>query len=93
METAVGGVGPDPEENRAFFTFTRLLRSAGLPVPELYDYDEHRGVWLEEDLGDTTLFDALVQARQREEGEFPESMIPVYRRVLEELPRIQVEGG
>lgn len=93
MERAVGGIGPDAEENRAFFSYTRALRSAGFAVPALYEVDGPAGVWLMEDLGDTTLFDALVQARSREEGPFPESMVAVYRRVLDELPRIQVEGA
>ncbi|MFW5947717.1 MAG: RapZ C-terminal domain-containing protein [Gemmatimonadota bacterium] len=92
-ERAVGAVGPDLEENRAFFSFTRTLRAAGFPVPELYAVDEPRGVWLEEDLGDVTLFDALEEAREREPGDFPSSMVPVYRRVLSLLPRLQVEGG
>ena len=93
METAIGAQGPDGDENRAFVSYTRAFRSAGFSVPELYGFDEDAGAWLQEDLGDTTLFDALVHARQREQGEFPESMIPIYRRVLEELPRFQVEGA
>ncbi|MFP4623833.1 MAG: phosphotransferase [Gemmatimonadota bacterium] len=93
MERAVGGVGPDADENRAFFSYSRALREAGFAVPELYAVDEPAGIWLSEDLGDTTLFDALVQARAREPGPFPESMVAVYRRVLRELPRLQVEGG
>ncbi|HEX6135680.1 MAG TPA: RNase adapter RapZ [Longimicrobiales bacterium] len=94
LRTAVGAVGPDPEENRAFISFTNSFRSAGLPVPELYGEDEAVGVWIEEDLGDTTLFNALVEARKREPGAaFPEAMLPVYRRVVEVLPRFQVEGG
>ena len=91
MESAVGGVGPDADENRAFFSYTRTLRAAGFPVPELYDVDEDAGLWLSEDLGDTPLFDALVHARGREEGAFPASMVPVYQRVLRALPRLQVE--
>ena len=93
MESAVGAKGPDHDENRTFVNYTRCFRAAGFPVPDLYGYDDEAGVWLQEDLGDTTLFDALVQARQREEGDFPRSMITVYRRVLDELPRFQVEGS
>ncbi|HET8656146.1 MAG TPA: RNase adapter RapZ [Longimicrobiaceae bacterium] len=92
-ETAIGVLGPDPEENRAFLSYTRAFRGAGLPVPELYGVDEAAGIYLEEDLGDTTLFDALSAARKRDGGEFPLSMLPVYRRVVEELPRFQVVGG
>jgi aminoglycoside/choline kinase family phosphotransferase len=94
LRTAVGAVGPDQEENRAFLSFTRSFRDAGLPVPELYGVDEELGIWLETDLGDTTLFNALVEARKAEPGAaFPAAMLPVYKRVVEVLPRFQVEGG
>ena len=93
METAIGSAGTDREENRAFISFSRAFRGAGMNVPDIYGYDEEAGVWLQEDLGETTLFDALVHARQRDTAVFPRSMEKVYGRVLEELPRLQVEGG
>ena len=92
-ERAIGAIGPDEEENRAFIAFTRAFRDAGFPVPELYAVDEGAGVWLEEDLGDVTLFDALEQARDRAGGGFPESILPAYRKALGLLPRLQLEGG
>ncbi len=92
-ETSIGVFGPDAEENRAFLSYSRALREAGLPVPLIYRADEDAGAYLEEDLGDTTLFDALVAAREREGSAFPQSILPVYRRVVEELPRFQVLGG
>ncbi len=92
-ETAIGVYGPDPEENRAFLSYSTSLREAGLAVPQIYAVDEEAGVYLEEDLGDTTLFDAVSAARKLEGGDFPASMLPVYRRVVEELPRFQVIGG
>ncbi|MEW5929261.1 MAG: RNase adapter RapZ [Gemmatimonadota bacterium] len=94
-ETAIGVVGPDREENRAFISYSRDFRSVGLPVPQVYAADEEAGVYLEEDLGDSTLFDALSLAREADAGrsDFPAEMVPVYRRVLEVLPRFQVEGG
>lgn len=92
-ETAIGVVGPDPEENRAFLSFSRAFRGIGLPVPRIYGADEPAGVYLEEDLGETTLFDALAMARQRDGGDFPDAILPVYRSVVEVLPRFQVEGG
>jgi aminoglycoside/choline kinase family phosphotransferase len=90
--TLIGAFGPDPDENRAFLSFSRALRGIGLPVPEIYAVDELVGVWLEEDLGEATLFDALEEARSREAGAFPASALSIYRRVLEILPRFQVEG-
>ena len=91
--SVVGAVGPDREENRAFLSFSKSFRQAGLRVPEVYGTDEGAGVWIMEDLGDTTLFAALAAARSREGGPFPATMVPIYERVLEELPRLQVVGG
>lgn len=94
IETAIGVAGPDAEENRAFLSYTASFRSIGLPVPEIYGVDDRAGVYLEEDLGETTLFDALTLARREEpDAAFPSSIVPVYRKILELLPRFQVEGG
>ncbi len=93
LETAVGAIGPDREENRAWVSFTRTFRERGLPVPELYGVDEEHGVWLQEDLGDTTLYEALVELRAASGERFPPAAMELYRRVVETLPRFQVEGG
>ena len=91
--TVIGALGPDHDENRAFLAFAKAFRAAGLPVPEVYAEDQAAGAWLLEDLGDTTLFRALSDARQAEEREeFPAQIVPLYRRVLAVLPRFQVEG-
>ncbi len=91
--TAVGAIGPDKGENRAFLAFAKAFRAAGLPVPEIHAEDLDAGAWLEEDLGDTTLFQALSAARALHgEDEFPADIVPLYRRVLSILPRFQVDG-
>ncbi len=101
--TVVGGYGPDSDENRAFISFTRTFRDLELPVPELYAAAEASGVWLVEDLGDTTLFQALSRARESrsgampglggEDNDFPGEILDVYLRVVGILPRFQLEGG
>jgi aminoglycoside/choline kinase family phosphotransferase len=92
-ETALGAYGPDRDENRAFVSYSRTFLELGLPVPEIYAVDEPAGVWLLEDLGDITLFETLKTARGAGSDAFPDSILPLYRRVLEDLPRFQVEGG
>jgi aminoglycoside/choline kinase family phosphotransferase len=91
--SVIGAHGPERDENRAFLSFSRSLRGAGLPVPEIHAADEGLGLWLAEDLGDTTLFQALAGARAREGGRFPQSMVEAYERVVDLLPRFQVEGA
>jgi aminoglycoside/choline kinase family phosphotransferase len=91
--TMVGAIGPDHEENRAFLAFARSFRKLGLPVPEIFGADREAGVWLEEDLGDTTLFQALTLAREKEDGStFPEEGLTLMKRVVSVLPRFQVLG-
>jgi aminoglycoside/choline kinase family phosphotransferase len=92
-QSAVGAVGPDHEENRAFLSFTEVFRDAGLPVPAVLAVDAEAGVYLLEDLGDTTLFDALEEERTSSAEAFPPPMVELYRRVVAWLPRFQVEGG
>jgi aminoglycoside/choline kinase family phosphotransferase len=79
------------EENVAFLEFSRHFRRSGLPVPEIYEEDLSQGAYLEEDLGDTTLFDYLVANRS---GTVISSQtIETYRKVVALLPRFQVEAG
>lgn len=89
--TAIGVYGPDPKENRAFLAFSRHFRSRGLPVPEIYAADEPRGVYLEEDLGDVTLF-GFLSANRGPKGPAP-AAVKAYREVVRWLPRFQIEGG
>ena len=93
QKSVIGAHGPDAEENRAFLSYSRALRGAGLPVPEIFAADEPLGIWLFEDLGDTTLFAALSAARKREPGEFPAAILPIYEKVVAELPRFQSLGA
>jgi aminoglycoside/choline kinase family phosphotransferase len=89
--SVIGAFGPDPKENRAFLAFSRHFRAQGLPVPEIYADDAARGLYLEEDLGDTTLFDFLVSRRTG--AGFPEEAVAAYRKTIRALPRFQVEAG
>jgi aminoglycoside/choline kinase family phosphotransferase len=91
--SVIGAHGPDAEENRAFLAYSRALREAGLRVPQIHAADESLGIWLSEDLGDTTLFAALTAARAQDSAEFPTAMLPVYERVVAELPRFQFLGA
>jgi aminoglycoside/choline kinase family phosphotransferase len=89
--TAIGVVNPDALENRAFLEFSRHFRTCGLPVPEIYAVDLDRGMYLEEDLGDTTLFQFLTETRA--EGGLSRETLDLYRTVVELLPRFQIEAG
>jgi aminoglycoside/choline kinase family phosphotransferase len=89
--SAIGILYGVREENVAFLEFSRHFRRKGLPVPEIYGEDLSQGAYLEEDLGDTTLFEYL-SAHRVGERIAPEA-IEAYRKVVALLPRFQVEAG
>lgn len=89
--SAIGILYDVREENIAFLEFSRHFRRHGLPVPEIYAQDLDHGAYLEEDLGDTTLFEFLSKNRAGDSIAAP--VIEVYRRVVALLPRFQVEAG
>jgi aminoglycoside/choline kinase family phosphotransferase len=90
-QSAIGILYGVREENVAFLAFSRHFRRHGLPVPEIYGEDLDHGAYLEEDLGDTTLFDFL--SRNRSGESIPPQVIEIYRKVAAELPRFQIEAG
>jgi aminoglycoside/choline kinase family phosphotransferase len=89
--SAIGILYDGREENVAFLEFSRHFRRHGLPVPEIYAEDLAQGAYLEEDLGDTTLFEYL--SSHRSGLNIAGEAVEAYRRVVEVLPRFQVEAG
>src|SRR5438445_3831092 len=89
--SAIGILYDVREENVAFLEFSRHFRRNGLPVPEIYAEDLSHGAYLEEDLGDTTLFEFLSKNRAGENIARP--VVEAYRQVVAVLPRFQIEAG
>jgi aminoglycoside/choline kinase family phosphotransferase len=89
--SAIGILYDVREENAAFLEFSRHFRKHGLPVPEIYAEDLDHGAYLEQDLGDTSLFEFLSQHRAGDRIDAP--VVDIYRKVIATLPRFQVEAG
>jgi aminoglycoside/choline kinase family phosphotransferase len=89
--TAIGIVYGVREENAAFLEFSKHFRKHGLPVPEIYGEDLDHGVYLEEDLGNTTLYEFL--SKNRNVATIAPPVVEAYRKVVAILPRFQVEAG
>ena len=89
--TAVGILYSGREENVAFLAFSRHFRRHGLPVPEIYAENLDHNAYLEEDLGDTSLFEFLSQNRSGEN--IAPAVVEAYRKVVAILPRFQVEAA
>jgi aminoglycoside/choline kinase family phosphotransferase len=89
--SAIGILYGVREENVAFLEFSKHFRRHGLPVPEIYGEDLDQGAYLEEDLGDTTLFEFL--STNRKGDNIAALVVEAYRKAVGVLPRFQAEAG
>jgi len=82
-ESLVGVVGTSPEENTAFFTIASHLRQAGIRVPEVKAVSSDKRSYLQDDLGDTSLFSLLGQ----------DCADALLEKTMRQLPAIQFKGA
>jgi aminoglycoside/choline kinase family phosphotransferase len=87
--TAIATYNTDRTENEAFLYITRKLKDAGINVPTIYASNLDRNVYLQEDLGDIDLFRLVSDETNRDGGK----IIELYKRVIDEMPRIQYKSA
>ncbi len=90
-QTAIGAYNPDLRENQAFVGFSRHFYDKKIAVPEVYAADLSQHIYLQQDLGNRTLFQQLQAAR--ESDTFPDAVIPLYKKAIDQLAHLQIEGG
>jgi aminoglycoside/choline kinase family phosphotransferase len=90
-KTAIGILYGVREENVAFLEFSRHFRRHGLPVPEIFSEDLDHGAYLEQDLGDTSLFELLSKNRKGEQ--IAPQVVEAYKKAIATLPRFQIEAA
>lgn len=90
-KTVVGVSGTSPEENSAFIYMAGHFRRKGLPVPEVYCYSDDKSFYLQEDLGDTLLFNAIEKGRKS--CVFDEGERTLLHKTISLLPSIQFAGA
>ena len=87
----IGAIASDVRENEAFFAYSRHLHARGIRVPELYAVHDDRRRYLQQDLGDLSLYGLLYEKKQKGGG-FDAEMLALYRQALADLHDIQVAG-
>lgn len=87
----VGVVGESIEENRAFIALSQHLSDAGLPVPRVVAVSGDASHYLQTDLGNLSLYDAL--APYRKSSEWDDEAYNLLATTMRLLARTQVEGN
>lgn len=89
--TMIGVIGTCIEENEAFLYMAKHFASKNLPVPEVYAHSDDRMAYVQQDLGDTLLFNAIEKGRKT--TVFSEEEKALLSKTIRQLPDIQFAGA
>ena len=89
--TLIGAKGASVEENLAFIEISKHFRLKGLPVPQVLCVSDNKECYLQEDLGDVTLFNSI--SAGRDSGNYTDAEVALLEDAIKILPKIQFEGG
>ena len=89
--TLIGVVGTCYEENRAFLYMAEHFAKKGLPVPRIFAVADDGMAYLQEDLGDTLLFNAIEKGRKTTVFSDEEKLL--LTKTIRLLPDIQFAGA
>ena len=87
----IGVSGTSIEENTAFIYIAAHFREKGLPVPQVYCWSVDKSFYLQEDLGDTLLFQAIEKGRKS--CFFDETEKSLLHKTITLLPTLQFKGA
>lgn len=87
----IGVQGTSRDENRAFLEMAKHFKSQGLNVPEVKAVSDDEMAYVQEDLGDTLLFDYIADGRKT--GSFCEREKALLRKTMRALAVFQVKGA
>ena len=87
-EAVVGAYSTSNRENKAFFYFTDFFYSKSLPVPKLFSVHQDEEIYLQEDLGDLSLFQLVEKGKKA--GMFSDELKSHYKKALRNLVDFQL---
>lgn len=87
----VGVQGDSVGENKAFGYMSAHFKRQGLPVPEVYVLSDDGLAYLQEDLGDTLLFDVMAEGRNT--GVWSGEVCDLLKKTVRLLPAVQYKGA
>ena len=90
-QSLIGVIGTSKEENEAFIYMSEHFSNKGLNVPKVVAVSDDKMSYLQQDLGDTILFDFITDGRKT--GVFCEKEKRMLRKTICELARFQVKGA
>jgi aminoglycoside/choline kinase family phosphotransferase len=90
QENVLGVYNSDNRENQAFIYLNNQLLKTGNRVPEVLAVDLENHVYLEQDLGNVTLFDYLADIRTKSCSDH--DILSIYKKVIDAMPGLQIRS-
>lgn len=91
-QTTIGVIGTSRDENHAFIYLCRHFESRHIPVPRVLAVSDDELRYLQTDLGQVSLFDAIAGGREAG-GRYTLKERELLKRTIRELPNIQIRGA
>ena len=89
--TIIGARGTSVPENIAFWKMATHFRTKGLNVPLVLAHSDDFSCYLQEDLGNDTLFSLVAEGREK--GSYSPAEKALITKAVRALPKIQFEGA
>lgn len=86
-KTLIGTASNDLRENQAFFYLSRFFKQFNCPVPTIISIHESHMFYLQQDLGDLSLYQLA------KENGFSETVVQLFKQSLSELLKMHLKAG
>ena len=84
----IAAINDDVRENEAFFYFAKEMKNRGINVPEVYAISDDRRVYLQEDLGNVSIY-TFLNSRKSNGIDVTVPMRELYQKSIDWLIKIQ----
>lgn len=91
-ESIIGVIGTSRDENHAFVYLARHFTKRQLPVPQVIAVDDDEQRYLQTDLGQVSLFNAIRGGRDAG-GRYNQAEKALLVKTIRELPNMQIRGA
>jgi len=91
-KSIIGVIGTSRDENHAFIYLARHFTKRQLPVPQIIAVDNDEQRYLQTDLGQVSLFDAIRGGRDAG-GRYNQAEKALLVKTIRELPNMQIRGA
>ena len=87
QQTYIATLSKNIIENKTFLEFTKIFNQLKIPVPTVYNIDANNEIYIQNDLGKSTLLDAVLQIG------FTDDVYKLYGKSLSNLAKMQIEAA